>query len=219
MDVKLGQVNNQVSSESVQGWRLLWLQPSRDSIHWAWDNLSNTKYQQIAPGSSRQFGRKQQEQETQACPWKLGVWSTDKIKTLETLNKQLSLMLLGAECVSASNSGKGEATVDLWPGLKRGESGDKERGHILELPSVEGCWQAAPGGKGAEPLHFTDVVQRRVQLPAQMMGCRGPGNGLGGLQTWLVHNRSTLSWVFKLLSCKHFSMLSFQSWNCLRETG
>ena len=48
---------------------------------------------------------------------------------------------------------------------------------------MEGCWQAAPGGKGAEPLHFTDVVQRRVQLPAQMMGCRGPGNGLGGLQT------------------------------------
>lgn len=64
------------------------------------------------------------------------------------------------------------------------EKRGKERGHIPELPSVEGCWQAAPGGKGAEPLPcFTDVVQRRVQLPAQMTGCRGPGNGLGGLET------------------------------------
>lgn len=32
------------------------------------------------------------------------------------------------------------------------EKRGKERGHIPELPSVEGCWQAAPGGKGAEPL-------------------------------------------------------------------
>lgn len=61
-------------------------------------------------------------------------------------------MLLEAKFVGAIKFRKGRGHCGLWPGLKRGDSGDKHGGLIPWLPSVGG-WQATPGGKSTEPCH------------------------------------------------------------------
>lgn len=125
-------------------------------------------------------------------------------------------MLLGAEFVGGSSEERERWLRTCDQGWKERKAVTKQGGYIAVLPSTGECWQVAWGGKDAEPYIWRMWLKEQ---PAQVMGCRIAGNGLGGCVSWLVCNRFTLSCIFKWLSWKHFSVVPFQNWNFLNRIG
>lgn len=132
-----------MSHTALLCWRLLWWQTSRDSIVPICP-APNTQ-PQVSPGS---LGGNKRHRKLQPAFWYHIVWLADKTKTLETLNKQLSFLLLDADFLGTIKFRKGRSTVDLEPGLKRGESGDSQSGLIPWPFCVEACPAGRAGREG-----------------------------------------------------------------------